>query len=96
MPKLNTVMQQKYDAARERANAEGIRVVDDFIGKDGLRTFEVTSSSGIHGQDYFVEQLAHLLNCTCPAGQRGVYCKHRAAVRDYLKREAERFARIHR
>jgi SWIM zinc finger len=76
--------------ATQRAHSDHIRVVDDY--GDGLdRVWKVTSSAGLFGQDYTVTlRDAQTLACTCRAGQHGMYCKHRAAVHDYLLRERVR------
>lgn len=64
--------------AIERARAEHILVlVRGTVKATGERFYLVRGSTGKH---YCVRVAGPSLTCTCPAGQDGRCCKHRAAV----------------
>jgi serine phosphatase RsbU (regulator of sigma subunit) len=70
----NPLFQKAFDRALE----EKVEIVEyRQVGSNYI--YEVTS--GTHFEvNYHVTQNGKKLSCDCPAGRRGIYCKHRAAV----------------
>lgn len=77
MAQLNSAMQAQYDKALVRALEEGLKVSE-------LTPITLIVTNPTNGNDYWVMDRGHALECNCQAGQRGTYCKHRAAARAYL------------
>lgn len=69
--------QETYEAALEHAYAEGLRITL-------LESWGAHVVNPAHDGYYTVRFHGHAMTCNCPAGQRSVYCKHRAAVRSAL------------
>lgn len=62
--------ERQFDAAVGRAFCEGIEIIDVF-GPDTFVTFNPTN-----GKSYVTSRRT----CSCPAGQKGIACKHQARV----------------
>jgi hypothetical protein len=81
---------QREHNATDRAILEGITIAaKGTIKATGARFILVNSSH--HDTQYTVLVHADRLECSCPAGQHGRICKHRAAVHAALVAEANAF-----
>ncbi len=77
----------QFERAFARAVAECIEVIDQGVDADGRPFYTVSGSKP--GTQYLVIQVnAAQFACTCPAGQNGVICTHRAACRARLMAQA--------
>ncbi len=83
--------QQQLACAIEKAQAEGIHILGEGrMKRDNSRFFLVASSDYEQtNKAYVVHLFKHRLSCHCEAGQRGIVCKHRAAVYLHLKEVLE-------
>lgn len=76
-----------YQKALARANAEGLMVgAYGTFKATGQRFYGVTSSR--NDGMYVVRVVGHSLVCNCPAGAKGVMCKHRALTCHHLMTRA--------
>jgi SWIM zinc finger len=85
---MTATQTSELERALARAQAEGIRVVDDY--GDGMdRVWKVRGSGNALVAHVYTVTLARpgILSCNCQAGEHGQYCKHRATVSAYLVRE---------
>jgi hypothetical protein len=73
-----------------KGEREGITVLGEDFTYEHQPCWIVPSSR--HKQRYIVTLIATGFTCSCPAGRDGVYCKHRAVVRNYLIMTARRAA----
>lgn len=91
-----TNMQATYEKALERAKADGIVIVGrGHRLADGVCVVYTSSATGeaCHAVAIHPDHMS----CTCQAGQRGHYCKHRAAVRaDLIEKAIAAAARLER
>ncbi len=84
---------QTYERALQRAHEERL-VVSEPYQVNGYRSWTVRHPApSRNGSFVRFDEQAHALTCTCEAGLHGRYCKHRAAVREWLIEEREREAR---
>ena len=88
---MTATQTSELERALSRAQAEGIRVVDDY--GDGMdRVWKVRGSGSPLVAHVYTVKLSGpaTLCCNCKAGEHGMYCKHRATVSAYLVRGRER------
>lgn len=93
-----TISQFQYERSLAKAHAEGLEIAAHGWRKsDGSTVVGVTSATQPNTV-HMVTVLDLKLECSCPAGQHEVYCKHRALVREHLiaTRYAKSDARITR
>jgi hypothetical protein len=83
---MTQAQQATFSKALTKAIAQNIRIAGSGTRKiDGARIWQVQGTS----DTYTVCQIDALtLTCSCPAGQSGRYCKHRAIVTARLMEQA--------
>jgi hypothetical protein len=86
MAAISDAMEVQYNKALVRAQAENIFV--RRLSVNSVNSWIATNPTS--KQQYLVTQRGAALECSCPAGQNGNYCKHRAAVRFYVVCKNER------
>ncbi len=78
-----------YEQALRRADADGCEIVGRGWRKsDGAPVYGVNSAKD-HDRWYLVALVGHRLICACAGAQHGLYCKHRARVRQRILAEQD-------
>jgi hypothetical protein len=68
-------MQATYEKALQRAHDENLEVTL-------LESWGAHVANPAHDGYYTVRFQKYTTSCNCPAGQRGIYCKHRSIVHE--------------